>query len=170
MPLRKQDELPKLPKTRKKTIDKVKSATPTFKKDEVEYHLSVFYKYDAILKKQFYVLSIKTIKEFSNLAYEISVDVRKEKDVIDISLLGLNTKQSYFVQPSPAITDLYFEDLFGKFTVNLIKQDGSINSGIYEFNVYKKEVTLLEEFMPIKKNNRKFCTFGLTPELNTFKE
>jgi len=79
MSLRKQEGVPKIPKTRKKTIDKVKSSTPTKTEDLIEYRGTVYYKYDKVLKKQFYVLTIATVKEFVYLDYELSVDVRRVK-------------------------------------------------------------------------------------------
>jgi len=170
MPLRRQEGVPKIPKTRKKTIDKMKSTTPVKTEDVVEYRAMVYYHYDKVQKRQFYVLTITTVKEFVYLNYEISVDVRKVRDVIDVSLLGLNTRQSYYVQPGPARVDLYFEDLYGKHSFNVIKQDGSINSFTVDFNIYKKEMLVVDESMPDKKNNRLFCTFRLAPELNTFEE
>lgn len=170
MPLRRQEGVPKIPKTRKKTIDKMKSTTPVKTDDVIEYRAMVYYQYDKVQKRQFYVLTITTVKEFVYLNYEISVDVRKVRNVIDVSLLGLNTRQSYYVQPGPARVDLYFEDLFGKYTFNVIKQDGSINSFTVDFNIYKKEMLVVDESMPDKKNNRLFCTFRLAPELNTFEE
>lgn len=170
MPLRKQEGVPKIPKTRKKTIDKMMNTTPVRTEDSLEYKAMVYYYFDKVQKKQFYVLTILTVKEFVYLNYEISVDVRKVKNVIDISLLGLNTRQAYHVQAGPARVDLYFEDLFGKHTFNVIKQDGSINSISVDFNIYKKEMLQVEEQMPEKKNNRLFCGFRLAPELNTFEE
>lgn len=90
MPLRRQEGVPKIPKTRKKTIDKMKSTTPVKTGDVIEYRAMVYYHYDEIKKKQFYVLTITTVKEFVFLNYLISVDVRKIKNVIDSSLFGLN--------------------------------------------------------------------------------
>ena len=170
MALRKVTEIPKIPKARVKTIDSQLDATPAKKKSEIEYRVVAFYNYDVLQKKQFYVVSLSTIKEFSQLNYELSVDVRKNKDSIDISILGLNTKQSYLVKPSAAVTDLFFEELFGNFKINVIKQDGSINTGIYYFNVFKKELRLVEEILPKKKFNRKFCKFEVDNNLNTFLE
>ncbi|OQY72510.1 MAG: hypothetical protein B6D45_09055 [Ignavibacteriales bacterium UTCHB3] len=148
----------------------MKSTTPVKTGDVIEYRAMVYYHYDEIKKKQFYVLTITTVKEFVFLNYLISVDVRKIKNVIDISLLGLNTQQSYYVQPGPARVDLYFEDLYGEHTFNVIKQDGSINSFTVDFNIYKKDIAVVGETIPEKKNNRHFCTFRLAPELNTFEE
>ena len=169
MSLRKLEEMPKVSKPRKKTITKVKNATPQKKEGSVEYVVNVFYKYDPIFKKQFSVISLSTIKLFTSLSYEISVDVQKGKNSIDISILGLNTRQSYYVAPNPATTELLFENLFGKYTVNIIKQDGSINSAAFDFNIYKKEIKLSEISLPKKKNNRVFTRFEVVPESFSFK-
>lgn len=168
MPLRKQDEVPKIPKTRKKTIDKLKKATPAKKSGETEYLCEFYFHYDQIKKKQFAVLTISTVKDFTYLTYEVSVDVRKTRNVIDISLLGLNTVPSYYVQPKPARTDLFFDDLLGTFEFNLIKQDGSINSVTVDFNIFKKEITIRNVDLPEKLNNREFCKFSVADSMFTF--
>lgn len=170
MPLRKPDDVPKIPKARKKSIDSLKNSTPSKKANEIEYRVFVYFQFDKLQNKQFYVVSIETIKEFSSLNYEISVDVQKKKNSIDISLRGLNTRLSYIVKPQPARTDLFFEDLFGKHEINLVKQDGSINTGVYDFNIFKKQIDLLSEEMPKKKNNRKFCSFSVADSLFSVKE
>lgn len=169
MPLRKLEEMPKISKTRKKTIPKTKLGTPQKKDSLVEYVVGVFYKYDPALKKQFSVIALSTVKLFTSLSYEISVDVQKGKNLIDISILGLNTRQSYYVSPNPATTELLFENLFGKYTINVVKQDGSINSAIFDFNIYKKEILLSEISLPKKKNNRIFVRFEVPLESFSFK-
>lgn len=170
MPLRKIKDIPKVPRSHKKSIDKLKASTPASKKSGIEYTASFFYRYDAKQKKQFYIIALETSKLFSSLNYEIALDVRKAKSVIDISIMGLNALQSYRVQPLPAVSYLHFEDLFGDFTINVIKQDGSVNSADVYFNVFKKEITLKKEFLPSKKNNRKFVVFKVEPQLFTFPE
>jgi len=169
MSLRKLEEMPKVSKPRKKTIAKAKEATPQKKDNSVEYLVHVFFKYDSALKKQFSVISISTVKVFTSLSYEISVDVQKGKNAIDISILGLNARQSYYVSPNPAATELLFENLFGKYTVNIIKQDGSINSALFDFNIYKKEIKFSGISLPKKKNNRVFAQFGVPTESFSFK-
>ena len=170
MPLKKPVEMPKVPKTRKKDIDKIKSSVPGKKKEAIEYTAKTYFKYDPVQKKQFYVVSIFTIKEFSYLMYEISVNVQKTKNSIEISLLGLNTRQSCLVEAKTAYTDLYFENLYGQHTVAFIKQDGSINSFLVDFNIFKKEITILKETSPKKKNNRTFCTLEVDHKLFSFSD
>jgi len=169
MPLHKLEEMPKVSKPRKKTIARIKQSNPQKKDSLVEYVVNVSFKYDPALKKQFSVISLSTVKLFTSLSYEISADVQKGKNSIDISILGLNTRQSYYVSPNPATTELLFEDLFGKYTLNVIKQDGSINSAMFDFNIYKKEIKLSEISLPKKKNNRIFTRFEVTTESFSFK-
>lgn len=170
MPLKKPKEIPKIPKPRKKSIEDLKDTVPVKKKDEIEYICKAFFKYDKIQKKQFCIILLMTVKEFTVLNYEISVNVQKKKNNIDVSILGLNTKHTYVTYVKPAVSELFFEDLFGKQTINIIKQDGSINSAIFEFNIYKKEIILHEEIIPKKKNNRKFCSFEVDIINSTFSE
>lgn len=168
MPLRKPGEVPHVPKTRKKSLDKVKSAVPEKKKSELEYRVYTYFKYDALKKKQFYVISLATVKEFTVMNYELSVDVFRSKNSIEISLLGLSAKVSYLVQPKGATRDLLFDDLYGQYTISVIKQDGSINSFVVEYNIYKQQITLIKETVPRKKNNTKFCSFEILEQQNTF--
>ena len=68
----------------------------------------------------------------------------------------------------PANAEIDFEELFGEYTVNIIKQDGSINSVIVNFNIFKKEIVIVKEFLPEKKNNSKFCTFEVDENKFTY--
>lgn len=168
MPLRKPGEDSKLAKSRKKSIDKLKQVTPALKKNEIEYVVKTYFQYDERQKKQFYVISLYTVKEFSALHYEISVDVQKKKNEIDISLLGLNTVQTYYLEAKNAYKHILFEDLYGQQVISLLKQDGSINSYLVEYNIFKKQITLVESILPKKQNNRIFSTFEVAQELFTF--
>jgi hypothetical protein len=168
MPLKKPKSVPKVSKARQKTIDKIKEAVPIKKEAEIEYNCNVSFKYNPQKKVQQYSFGLETAKLFSSMNYEITTESKKSKKVIDISILGLNPKQSYFSQPGPAVSEVFFEDLYGEFTLNIIKKDGSINSAMLDFNVFKKEIKLIKEFLPEKKNNRKFCSFTVDPSSFTF--
>jgi len=170
MPLKNPIDVPKIPKTRKKTTETLKNAIPSDKKGSVEYICKAYFNFDKVLGRQTCNIAVETVKEFTVLNYVISTDVKKTKNVIDVSILGLNTKQSYYTSVAPARAELFFEELFGKHTVNIIKQDGSINSAVFDFNIYKKEIKLVEEFLPKKKNNKKFCSFTVSEEDFTFNE
>lgn len=168
MALKKPKDVPKIPKSRVRTIDKLKKAIPKKKKEEIEFNCRIYFFYDSVSKKQKYRFQLETLKIFSALNYKISTRFRKEKKEIDISILGLKAQNDYLVKAQPATAEIDFEDLFGEYTVNILKQDGSINSLIMNFNIYKKEIELVKEFLPPKKNNGKFCTFEVDKSLFTF--
>ncbi len=168
MPLKKPKLVPKIAKARKKTIDKMKEAVPIKKESEIEYNCKISFKYNPQKKVQQYAFSLETAKLFSSMDYAITTEHKKEKKIIDISILGLTPKQTYFTEPGPAKSEILMEDLYGEHTINIIKKDGSINSAVVDFNVFKKEIKLLHEFLPPKKNNRKFCSFTVEQEKFTF--
>jgi hypothetical protein len=168
MALRKPKEVPKISKAREKTIDKLKKAIPKKKKEEIEFNCKFFFYYDKQEKKQKCRILLETIKLFTSLNYRISVQSRKIKDEIDISIFGLSARNDYLTEVKPATEAIDFEDLYGEHTVNIIKQDGSINSVKIEFNLYKRQINLIDEFIPPKKNNGKFCSFEVAESLFSF--
>ncbi|MCX8105561.1 MAG: hypothetical protein N3D80_06805 [Ignavibacterium album] len=168
MALKKPKEVPKLPKAREKTIDKLKKAIPKKKKEEIEFNCRIYFHSDKKTKKQKYRFQLETLKVFSALNYKISTQHRKSKNEIDISILGLTAQNDYLTKVQPATAEVDLEDLFGEYTLNIIKQDGSINSALLNFNIFKKEISLIKEFLPQKKNNGKFCTFEIDNSLFTF--
>lgn len=168
MPLKKPKSVPKIAKARKKTIEKMKEAVPIKKESEIEYNCLISFKYNPQKKIQQYTFALETAKLFSNMNYSITTEYKKDKKVIDISILGLTPKQTYFTEPGPAFSEILLEDLYGEYTVNVIKKDGSINSAVVDFNVFKKEIKLIKEFLPPKKNNRKFCAFIINIDKSTF--
>lgn len=169
MPLKKPEKVPKIPKARNKSLDQIKDAVPMKKEgDEIEYICRIFFSYSAKLKQQEYIISVETTKLFSMLNYELTISGSKNKKELDVSIKGLKTKQAYLTTAGPATGEAVFKDIYGEHTVNIIKQDGSINSAVYDFNVFKKEIKFIKEFIPEKKNNRKFCTFEIAEENFTF--
>lgn len=168
MALKKPKEIPQLPKTREKTIDKLKKSTPAKKKKEIEFNCRIYFYVDKKNGQQKYRFEIETIKLFSVLNYKIIAQARKEKKTIDISLLGLTTLNDYVARVQAANIEIDFDNLFGEYTVNVIKQDGSINSAIVNFNAFKKEIEIVKEFLPEKKNNSKFCTFEVDKKSYSF--
>jgi hypothetical protein len=161
LPLKKPAGIPKIPKTRKKKSHSALTAIPSKKPDKLDYTCKAYFKYDFKLKKQFIALCIETISEFTSFSYEISVDVIREKNVINIVITGLKAKMNAVPSVQPAKRELLFEDLIGELNINVVKQDGAINSAEYYLNIYSKEILLRKEFMPKKKNNRLFCKFEI---------
>ncbi len=168
MPLKNPKIIPEISKARVKTISKIKEAAPREKKSEIEYLCQIYFSTDGNKGTQKYCISLSTVRQFSALNYEVSVKTLKVKNSIDISILGLHTKAGYINEPGPAVCFLYFENLYGKHTVNIIKQDGSINSALIDFNIFKKQIDLVKFFLPDKKNNRKFCNFEIANDKFTY--
>ncbi|QQS35019.1 MAG: hypothetical protein IPM56_12235 [Ignavibacteriales bacterium] len=168
MSLKKPKEIPGIAKSRNKSIEKTKDQTPHKKISAVEFKCSVYFKTIPASDVQYYCLVVETVQHFSLLSYELSLQHRKNKNVIDVSILGLKTKNNYVNEPGPAYSELMFEELYGNYTINIIKQDGSINSAVFNFNIFKKDISLVEEFIPEKENNRKFCDFLVKKEKFSF--
>jgi hypothetical protein len=157
--LRKPKTIPKIPKTRKKKAHTSLTAIPLKKPDKLEYVCKAFYSFDIVERKQFCVFAVETIVEFTSFAYEVSVEVIKEKNEINLILMGLRAKTNVVPLVQPARTEILFQDLIGDYMVNVVKQDGAINTGEYHFNIFKKEILLTKQYKPKKKNNRLFCRF-----------
>jgi hypothetical protein len=168
MPLRKPTSIPKIPKTRKKKPHACFDSIPVKKPDKIEYTCKAFFKYNELQKKQLHVLAIETVVEFTAFAYEVSVEVIQDKNVINLIIMGLRAKMDAIPQIMPARKEVYFEDLFGDYIINIYKQDGAINTADYHFNIYKKEILLKNQYKPKKKNNRLFCEFKVAKEEFSF--
>ncbi|PKL83655.1 MAG: hypothetical protein CVV24_03825 [Ignavibacteriae bacterium HGW-Ignavibacteriae-3] len=170
MSLKKPDSIPKIPKTRKKKAQSALDAIPAKKPDKLEYSCKSYYKYDEAARKQFCVFAIETVVEFTNFSYEVSVDVVQEKNVINFILMGLKANMNVVPMVQPAKKEMLFQDLVGDYIVNVVKQDGAINTGEFHFNIYKKEIVLTKQYKPKKKNNRLFCKFEVAEEEFSFPE
>lgn len=164
MSLKKPKSIPDIPRSRKKKPDQIKETVPAKKSNEPEYRCSVYFSYNPSKKNQQYAVEIETIKLFSVLNYNLSLESRKTKNVIDINIMGLKATNNYTNEPGPAVSIIYFNELYGKHTINVIKQDGSINSAVFNFNVFKKSIELVEESVPEKKNNSRFCDFNVAAD------
>lgn len=170
MPLRKLNDIPKIPKTRKKKVYSALTAIPLKKPDKLEYICKVYFKYDPKLKKQFCAFMLETSVEFTNFTYEISVETIQEKNKIYFIITGLKAKMDVIPQIQPAKKELLFDVLTGDYEINVVKQDGTINTAEFHFNIYKKEIILNKEYKPKKKNNRFFCKFEVAKEEFSFPE
>ncbi len=144
---------------------------PRLPKEDTEYIVKFYFYYDESAKKQFYVISLETIKIFRTLSYGISVDVQKTKDTIDIKILGLNTKSSFIITPKAASTELFFEDLYGTFNIAVHKHNKLANSITAMFNIFTKTITLKKDISKAAKSAKKqFCSFEVDESKYSFKE
>ncbi len=170
MSLRKVKGIPKIPKTRKKKPQAIIKSVPLKKSDKLEFICKVYFKYDYKLKKQFVAFLIETNIEFTNFTYEITVELLIEKNVLYFVITGLVARMDVVPQIARASKELLLDNLTGNFIVNVVKQDGAINSAEFHFNVFNKEIRIIREFIPKKKNNRYFCKFEVAEEKFAFPE
>jgi hypothetical protein len=168
MPLKNPKELPKIPKTRKKKAQAALEAIPEKKDDKLEYNCSSFFYFDETTNSQKFIFRIETIAEFTSFAYEVAIDQIIEGREFYFVLMGLKARPNMVPKVQPAITDLPFDGLVGEYTIHIVKQDGAINSATYKINLFTKQIEILEEFQPKKKNNRMFCSFSVYEELFSF--
>ncbi len=168
MPLKNPKELPKLPKTRQKKAEGAIAAIPQKKEDKIEYVCRTFFKYDKLLAKQYSVIRIETIAEFTSFSYEVAVDVLHDKQDLFIVIKGLKANTNAVPKIGPALAEIYFEDFIGEYRINIVKQDGAINTGLYIFNPIGKKIILENKIKPKKKNNRWFCEFSVAEDLFSF--
>ena len=168
MSLKKPKAIPEISKTRKRNPGKIKESLPAVNSNGIEYKCNVYFYYNPAKKNQNYAIEIETTRLFSVLNYNLTVDSKKLKNVIDIHVLGLKATNNYTNEPGPAVSIIYFDELYGRNIINIIKQDGSINSAVYYFNIYKKNIELIEEDVPKKKNNSRFCAFDIDKKKFTF--
>ena len=134
----------------------------------IEYHCSVFYRFNKLAKQQEYCIRVETTKLFDTLNYKLNVSSQKKKQALDLNILGLLPDQTYLSEVKPAISDNFFTELYGDYIINVILKDGSINCARYNFNLFKKEITLTEEFLKPVKSMKQFCKFHTAADLNTF--
>ncbi|MCC6549689.1 MAG: hypothetical protein IT279_06430 [Ignavibacteriaceae bacterium] len=139
-----------------------------FGKSNLEYHVRFYFSYDKITGKQYYVLALSTFRLFSQLNYSITTKIKKQKDQITINLLGLSTNNSYYTNSYAAVSFLRFEELFGDFTVNIVKQDGTVNSAVVSFNIYNKTIKIRSTSSGNAGEDRIFCQFETDNSLFTF--
>jgi len=168
LPLRSLEGIPKIPKTRQKKAKNALDAVPQKKPDKIEYVCKVFFKYDTAARKQLYAFAIETVAEFTNFTYEVSVEAVKEKNIITFFLMGLRALPNMAPKIQPACSEVIFEDLIGDYIINLVKQDGAINQAKYHFNIFLKEIKLIESAKPPKKNNRWFSRFEVAEDEFSF--
>ncbi|MFO7523843.1 MAG: hypothetical protein R6W68_00175 [Ignavibacteriaceae bacterium] len=168
MALKKPKNIPKISKAREKSIDKLKDSTPVKKESEIEFNCRMFFHRDSRKGNQKYRFTIETIRQFSFMNYEVTTKANKTKKNIDISIIGLTAKDDFVSKAQPAYANVDFEELYGEYTINIIKQDGSINSAVVDFNIFKKEIKLVQTFLPEKENNRTFCTFEVDDSMHTY--
>lgn len=169
MPLKKQKDVPKIPKTRKRNLEVFKNLIPAKKDEKIDYKCKFFFDYDSTKDISYFVVRIETTVVFGSFSYEVSVEYMKNKNVIDIGILGLTTKINNVPLVAPAFNNILIDETNGEFEINIIKYDGCINSAKIKLNLFEKNIQILETSVLEKENNRLFCIFEVDSEKSVFK-
>lgn len=139
-----------------------------FGKTNLEYLVRFYFSFDKVTGKQFYTVALSTYRLFSQLNYSITTKVKRQRDHITVNLLGLSTNNSYYTNSYSAVSFLRFEELFGDFTVNVVKQDGTVNSALVAFNIYNKSIEIRSTSSGNDGEDRIFCQFETDSSQFTF--
>ncbi len=137
-------------------------------KPSLEYRVKMYFSYDKTRGIQNYVVELSTFRLFSNMNYSVSTKVKKKKEEIEIKITGLSTNNAFYSNSYAAVSYLKFEELYGKYNLKIVKQDGSVNSVPAEFNIFKKQIELGEVFYGEGEKTREFCEFSVDQSLFTF--
>ena len=95
---------------------------------EPEYSLNVFHHYDEKTKRNVVVFLVQTTRIFVSFRYEILLEDLVSDGSIDLKIVGLHVPELLMPQMGPAAGSRYYEGLNGLFTVNVSKQDKTLNS------------------------------------------
>lgn len=137
-------------------------------KTNLEYYVRFYFEFDKVTGRQYYTIALSTFRLFSQLNYSITTKIKKQKDQITINLLGLSTNNSYYTNSYSAVSFLRLEELFGDFTVNVVKQDGTINSALVSFNIFNKTIEIRSTSSGNEGQDRIFCQFETDNSQFTF--
>lgn len=137
-------------------------------KTNLEYYVRFYFEFDKVTGRQYYTIALSTFRLFSQLNYSITTKIKKQKDQITINLLGLSTNNSYYTNSYSAVSFLRLEELFGDFTVNVVKQDGTINSALVSFNIYNRTIEIRSTSSGNEGQDRIFCQFETDNSQFTF--
>jgi hypothetical protein len=93
------------------------------------------------------LMAMRTVNEFSNFQYEISLDSIIQDSIIRFTIRGLKAPQVSIPGTGPAVKKIEFDDLKGKYQVVISKHGKEEN--IFFVDISKKKVTIVKS--PRKK-------------------
>ena len=94
---------------------------------EPEYSLNIFHHYDEKIKRNVIVFLVQTIRIFVSFRYEILLEETVRGSVIDLKIVGLHVPELLMPQTGPAAGRRDFKELQGSYTLNISKQDKTLN-------------------------------------------
>ncbi|MFO7445077.1 MAG: hypothetical protein R6W90_01865 [Ignavibacteriaceae bacterium] len=166
MPVQKEKSDSDIERTKKNRFaDKEKASGDS--NQEVEFTCSLFFNHTHTENgnnKSQLCIKLETVKLFAMMNYELTVEMEQREKEIDINILGIKTNHNYLKEVEPAIAKMFCEELSGRFTLNIIRQDGCTNSAVLDVDSTKNGINIVQELIPPEKENYKFCNFIVTSE------
>jgi uncharacterized protein (DUF488 family) len=98
------------------------------KKRDPDYTLNIFHHYDEQTKRNVVVFLVQTTKIFVSFRYEILLENSLEGSVINIKIVGLHVPELLMPQTGPARGRRDYEHLDGSYTLQVTKQDKTLNT------------------------------------------
>jgi len=105
-----------------------------------EYVLLIAPKFNERKNKTVTRVAIRTVKEFTNFAYELIVDTRMEDRRLILGIRGLRAPQLTFPAVGPATFESEFDDLLGNYEVAVSKLGKEVN--VFRVDIRPENVTL----------------------------
>jgi hypothetical protein len=110
------------------------------KRHDPEYLLHVFHHYDERTRQTSVAFVLETTKDFTNFNYQILLDASLDSNIIQLSILGLQTTALTMPGVGAARGWADFADLHGSYMVNVVKLDGETNQFRLHFTPTKISV------------------------------
>ena len=110
---------------------------------EPEYSLNIFHHYDEKIKRNVIVFLVQTIRIFVSFRYEILLEEAVQGSVIDLKIVGLHVPELLMPQTGPAAGRRDFKELQGSYTLNISKQDKTLN--IFQIEILPDSVEIRQK-------------------------
>lgn len=124
-----------------------------------EYQIKPYFEFDDTIKKNLFVIELLTYREFASFRYDIDYILTNKNREYKIKIKGLNSKDISFPYAGKATTKIKFDNLIGKYTFQIAKKNGEINSFDIRINPHERTVILEKEFLKDKKKHKKFVEY-----------
>jgi hypothetical protein len=93
-----------------------------------DYSLNIFHQYDEKTRRNVVVFLVQTIRMFVSFRYELLLEDAVRDGVIDLKINGLHVPELLMPATGPAAGRCDFPGLQGTYTLNVTKQDKTLNS------------------------------------------
>ncbi len=111
------------------------------KQHEYQYTLNIFPYFDEKKKREVIRFVVQTVRIFVHFRYEILLSNSIKDNIIQLNIEGLHVPTILLPESGPAVGIIDYENLYGTYTLNVTKQNGSLNT--FTLNIdYNNTVTI----------------------------